>query len=118
MVGYTYWNGGSIPSLSQSLIKAGLSIGMIAGMIVFGFFGDAVGRHKVYGKELIFTLLGTFMIVMTPWNNFSEQSVISWMTVWRVVTGFGVGGGEFFNVKVYGDVVLSPIRLPYVRVDE
>jgi PHS family inorganic phosphate transporter-like MFS transporter len=91
---------------------------MIAGMIVFGFFGDAVGRHKVSGKELIFTLLGTFMIVMTPWNNFSEQSVISWMTVWRVVTGFGVGGGEFFNVKVYGDVVLSPIRLPYVRVDE
>jgi hypothetical protein len=50
MVGYTYWNGGSIPSISQSLIKAGLSIGMIAGMVVFGFFGDAVGRHKVYGK--------------------------------------------------------------------
>jgi PHS family inorganic phosphate transporter-like MFS transporter len=99
MVGYTYWNGGSIPSLSQSLIKSGLSIGMIAGMVVFGFFGDALGRHKVYGKELIFTLLGTFMIVMTPWNNFSQNAVISWMTVWRVVTGFGIGGGRFYNVK-------------------
>lgn len=95
MIGYVYWNGGSIPSLSQSIMKSGLSIGMIAGMIVFGYFGDAIGRHKVYGKELMFTLLGTFMVVMTPWNaGFSQQSVISWVTVWRVFTGFGIGGGQ------------------------
>ncbi|RSH85344.1 Inorganic phosphate transporter pho84 [Saitozyma podzolica] len=110
MVGYTYWNGGSIPSLSQSLIKSGLSIGMIAGMVVFGFFGDALGRHKVYGKELIFTLLGTFMIVLTPWNNFSEQAVISWMTVWRVVTGFGIGGDYPMSASLNSETKLGMSR--------
>jgi PHS family inorganic phosphate transporter-like MFS transporter len=56
MIGYLYWNGGSIPTLPQDTIKAGLSIGMIVGQITFGIFGDALGRHKVYGKELAFTL--------------------------------------------------------------
>ena len=59
MAGYAYsFDGGSFASLDGSLVKAGLSIGMIGGMICFGFFGDALGRHKVYGKELIFTLRG------------------------------------------------------------
>lgn len=93
MIGYSYWDGGSIPTLQQDLIKAGLSIGMIGGMLTFGIFGDALGRHKVYGKELAFTLLGTLMIVLTPWKNFSRQSVIAWTTFWRVFTGFGIGGG-------------------------
>ena len=94
MIGYAYFKGGAFTTLDGSLVKAGLSIGMIGGMVCFGFFGDALGRHKVYGKELIFTLLGTLMVVLTPWKGFSYQSVVNWLTVWRVVTGFGVGGGR------------------------
>ena len=67
---------------------------MIGGMLTFGIFGDALGRHKVYGKELAFTLTGVFMVVLTPWKGFSQQSVIAWLTFWRVFTGFGIGGGE------------------------
>jgi len=31
---------------------------MIAGQPGFGLFGDALGRHKVYGKELVVTIFG------------------------------------------------------------
>jgi PHS family inorganic phosphate transporter-like MFS transporter len=81
MIGYLYWNGGSIPTLPQDTIKAGLSIGMIVGQITFGIFGDALGRHKVYGKELAFTLFGTLMIVLMPWNGLSQNGIVAWLTV-------------------------------------
>jgi PHS family inorganic phosphate transporter-like MFS transporter len=78
MIGYLYWNGGSIPTLPQDTIKAGLSIGMIVGQITFGIFGDALGRHKVYGKELAFTLFGTLLM---PWNGLSQNGIVAWLTV-------------------------------------
>jgi len=37
---------------------------MILGQIPLSILGDALGRHHVYGKELIVTILGTFMVTM------------------------------------------------------
>ena len=60
---------------------------------LFGLFGDALGRHRVYGKELMLTLFGTMMVILMPWGDISHQSVVAWMAVFRVVTGCGTGGG-------------------------
>ncbi|RSH80826.1 Inorganic phosphate transporter pho84 [Saitozyma podzolica] len=113
MIGYLYWNGGSIPTLPQDTIKAGLSIGMIVGQITFGIFGDALGRHKVYGKELAFTLFGTLMIVLMPWNGLSQNGIVAWLTIWRIVTGVGIGGGQYrIFWPVSSRLDLTATRLP------
>lgn len=95
MLGYLYFHDekNKIPTFSGDLIKASLSLGMMAGQIGFGLFGDALGRHRIYGKELLITIFGTLMVTLMPWKNFSHSDVVAWMSVFRVVTGFGIGGG-------------------------
>ncbi|KAK7892529.1 hypothetical protein LTR67_007626 [Exophiala xenobiotica] len=94
MLGYLYFEDdkNKIPTFSGDLIKAGLAIGMVCGQLGFGIFGDALGRHRIYGKELIVTIFGTLMVILMPWGHISHQGVLAWMTVFRIVTGFGIGG--------------------------
>lgn len=96
MLGYLYWadQGGEVPTVNSDIMKGSLHVGMAVGQVAFGVLGDALGRHKVYGKELLITLFGTLMVVLLPWNNFSHQSIVSWVSVFRVVTGIGIGAGE------------------------
>ncbi|OAL26213.1 hypothetical protein AYO22_04391 [Fonsecaea multimorphosa] len=94
MLGYLYFQDekNKVPTVPADAIKASLSMGMIVGQIGFGIFGDALGRHRIYGKELIVTILGTFLVILMPWKGFSHHDVIAWMSVFRVVTGIGIGG--------------------------
>ncbi|OAP59226.1 hypothetical protein AYL99_06524 [Fonsecaea erecta] len=94
MLGYLYFqdNKNAVPTVPADTIKASLSMGMIVGQIGFGIFGDALGRHRIYGKELMLTILGTLLVVLMPWRGFSHHDVIAWMSVFRVVTGIGIGG--------------------------
>lgn len=71
--------------------RGGLSLGMIAGQIAFGVLGDALGRHRVYGIELIVTMFGTLMTILLPWRGLSHTDIVAWIAVFRVVTGFGIG---------------------------
>lgn len=114
MLGYLYFNDekNKIPTFSGDLIKASLSIGMIMGQLCFGIFGDALGRHRIYGKELMFTIFGTFMVILMPWKNFSHSDVLGWMSVFRVVTGFGTGGGRT-QCPAAAMVIADSDRLPY-----
>jgi MFS transporter, PHS family, inorganic phosphate transporter len=109
IIGYLYYSDtkASIPTFSGDLIKAGMAIGMVCGQLLFGFFGDALGRHRVYGKELMLTIFGTMLLILMPWGHFSHDSVVAWLTVFRIVTGFGTGGGELriFQLK---EVTNSP----------
>ena len=102
MIGYLYFKDdkGTVPTIKGDIIKGSLSIGMVCGQLFFGIFGDALGRHRVYGKELILTIFGTLMVILLPWGNLSHDSVVTWLAVFRVVTGMGTGGG-----------MLAPARL-------
>ena len=75
-------------------MKGSLSLGMIVGQIGFGLLGDTWGRRTVYGKELIITLFGTLMVILLPWKHFSPEAVTKWVSVFRVVSGVGIGAGE------------------------
>jgi PHS family inorganic phosphate transporter-like MFS transporter len=96
IIGFLYYDdeGGKMPTVRSDIIKGGLSIGMIVGQLVFGLFGDALGRHKVYGKELIITILGTTMLIVPP-TYLGHTGIVAWLTTFRIVAGFGIGGGEF-----------------------
>ncbi|OJJ52744.1 hypothetical protein ASPSYDRAFT_188503 [Aspergillus sydowii CBS 593.65] len=93
MLGYLYWQdqGSEVPSVQSDIMKGTLNVGMAVGQLMFGVLGDALGRHKVYGKELLITLFGTLMVILLPWNNFDKQSIVAWVACFRVVTGIGIG---------------------------
>ncbi|KAI1827390.1 major facilitator superfamily domain-containing protein [Xylaria intraflava] len=94
MIGFIYFkdNNGNLPAVQGSEIKGTFSIGMILGQLLFGSLGDALGRHRVYGKECIFTIFGTLMVVLLPWHGLTHQGVVAWLSVFRFVTGIGPGG--------------------------
>jgi PHS family inorganic phosphate transporter-like MFS transporter len=96
MLGYIYFkdNKNSMSVKNSDEIKGSLSLGMIAGQLGFGLLGDAIGRHNVYGRELIITIFGTLLCILLPWKGLSHTGVVAWMSAFRVLTGFGIGGGE------------------------
>ncbi|OAQ76909.1 inorganic phosphate transporter (predicted) [Purpureocillium lilacinum] len=93
VLGYLYFedDGSSVPASSSDIMKGSLSLGMIVGQIGFGLLGDTWGRRTVYGKELIITLFGTLMVIVLPWKHFSPEAVTTWVSVFRVVSGVGIG---------------------------
>lgn len=97
MIGYLYFHDtANSPSVIQGdEIKGSFSIGMILGQLLFGTLGDAIGRHRVYGKECLFAIFGTLLVILLPWKGLSHQGVVAWLAVFRVVTGMGTGGGMF-----------------------
>jgi PHS family inorganic phosphate transporter-like MFS transporter len=99
IIGLLYYDdqGGKVPTVRSDIIKGGLSIGMIVGQLAFGLFGDALGRHKVYGKELIITILGTIMLIVPP-AYLGHTAIVAWLTVFRMIAGFGIGGGELMSL--------------------
>jgi MFS transporter, PHS family, inorganic phosphate transporter len=95
MLGYVYFKNekNSLNAIQGDEIKGGLSVGMVCGQLAFGILGDAFGRQSVYGIELIVTMFGTLMTILLPWKGLSQTGIIAWISVWRVVTGFGIGAG-------------------------
>jgi PHS family inorganic phosphate transporter-like MFS transporter len=69
---------------------------MIVGQLTFGLFGDALGRHKIYGKELILTIFGTLLLIVAP-TSLGHTGIVAWLTVFRIITGFGIGGGIYLD---------------------
>lgn len=102
MLGLIYWKDekNTVKVMQADEMKGGLSLGMIAGQIAFGILGDALGRHRVYGIELIITMFGTLMTVLLPWRGLSKSDIVAWISVWRVVTGFGIGAGLFIHHQI------------------
>ncbi|OJI98058.1 hypothetical protein ASPVEDRAFT_103688, partial [Aspergillus versicolor CBS 583.65] len=93
MLGYLYFqeSDSEVPSVNSDIMKGGLSLGMIVGQVLFGLLSDTWGRQAVYGKELMVTLLGTLLVILLPWNGLSNQDITAWISVFRVLTGVGIG---------------------------
>ncbi len=95
VLGYLYFqeNDSEVPSVNSDIMKGGLSLGMIVGQVFFGLLSDTWGRQAVYGRELMVTLLGTLLVILLPWNGFSIQDITAWISIFRVLTGVGIGAG-------------------------
>ncbi|KAJ5615918.1 hypothetical protein N7537_001032 [Penicillium hordei] len=91
ILGYLYFQDGKVPTVDSDIMKSGLSLGTVVGQLLFGVLSDVWGRHTIYGKELLLTIFGTLMVVLLPWNRMSAQSVTAWISIFRVITGVGIG---------------------------
>jgi PHS family inorganic phosphate transporter-like MFS transporter len=77
------------------VIKGGLNLGMVVGQLLLGVLSDVMGRHTIYGKELLLTIFGTLLVILLPWKGMAPRSITAWIAVFRVLTGVGIGAGEY-----------------------
>ncbi|KAF9960192.1 hypothetical protein BGZ72_007727 [Mortierella alpina] len=93
MLGYVYFkdSGNHIPAGTEGALKGMASFGTLVGQLVFGYLGDAYGRKKIYGLELMVIIIGTLCCAMVG-SNAKGASVIQYLTFWRFILGFGIGG--------------------------
>ncbi|KAF9186180.1 Inorganic phosphate transporter pho84 [Haplosporangium sp. Z 767] len=93
MLGYIYFkdNNNHIPPGTEGVLKGMASFGTLVGQLVFGYLGDAYGRQKIYGLELMIIILGTFCCAMVG-SNAKGATVIEYLTFWRFILGIGIGG--------------------------
>jgi MFS transporter, PHS family, inorganic phosphate transporter len=97
------------PSNTLSAVKGMASVGILLGQLMFGISGDAIGRKKVYGKELMITLFGLLMTIVAP-PSIGASSVMAWICVFRLVTGIGIGGDYPMSSTLSAENTLSLTR--------
>ncbi|EEB06010.1 inorganic phosphate transporter [Schizosaccharomyces japonicus yFS275] len=94
---FLYWGGieghAHYPSGIRGLVNAASNIGNVFGQVLFGFFGDYMGRKFVYGKEMIIVIVATCLCISLPQNHIhSATNKMMWLFVWRFFLGVGIGG--------------------------
>lgn len=98
ILGYLYYQDGKVPTVDSDVMKGGLSLGMVIGQLLFGVLSDVWGRHTIYGKELLLTIVGTLLVILLPWKGMDPQSITAWVAMFRVLTGVGIGAGMYIMV--------------------
>ncbi|KAJ3531502.1 hypothetical protein NMY22_g8131 [Coprinellus aureogranulatus] len=68
-----------------------------------GYLADALGRQKVYGKELMLIIFATIMTLTTPTGQLSPDHALIYLAMWRIVLGVGVGGDYPMSASVTSD---------------
>ncbi|KAG6040609.1 hypothetical protein E4U41_007723 [Claviceps citrina] len=101
LLGMVFWSGrdvrngfggnnGFLPDATSQALKASTSVGIVAGMIVFGWLADALGRRRMYGIELAILIFGTFSCALVSCSPSINSAGI--LIFWRVLMGIGIGG--------------------------
>jgi PHS family inorganic phosphate transporter-like MFS transporter len=89
-----YWQDekhrGVMPHNADTAIKVATSAGAIFGQCIFGYLGDALGRKKMYGVELMIIISST--LAQSLCGESTTLSIVGVLIFYRVVMGIGVGG--------------------------
>ncbi|KAJ3521302.1 hypothetical protein NMY22_g12371 [Coprinellus aureogranulatus] len=67
------------------------------------YLADALGRQRVYGKELMLIIFATIMTLTTPTGQLSPDASLIYLGVWRIILGIGVGGDYPMSASVTSD---------------
>jgi MFS transporter, AAHS family, 4-hydroxybenzoate transporter len=80
-------------AILQDINLAGLA-GMAVGSVTLGWLGDRIGRKRSYFMCLLFLFAGSVLCYYAAKGGTPEnaQETLRQMTLWRFVTGLGMGG--------------------------
>ena len=90
MISVVYW-GNEIPARYRLGLNLATLLGSMLGQVSLGYFADRLGRRKVYGLELTFTIMASLGLAISSTGAFNSMSLIGLLIWWRVVMGIGVG---------------------------
>ena len=90
MISAVYWEN-EIPSRYRLGLNLATLLGSMLGQVSLGYLADRLGRRKVYGLELTFTIMASLGLAISSSGVFNSMSLIGLLIWWRVVMGIGVG---------------------------
>lgn len=90
MLGVVYW-GGDVPSQIQLAMNVSTLLASMVGQVLFGVLADVYGRRKIYGLELIVTIVASLGFALSSPGVFRSMSMVAWLIFWRIVMGIGIG---------------------------
>ena len=77
----------------QTAMTISTLAGSMVGQVLFGILADIYGRRKMYGLELIVTIVATLGMSMCSTGQERSMKLIGWLIFWRSVMGIGIGAG-------------------------
>ena len=92
MLGIVYYGdtGGSMNARDLIAVNICTLGGTMVGQIVFGIAADRLGRRKMYGEELIITIIGTFGCAMASNGEHGSMYFLGWLCTFRFILGLGM----------------------------
>lgn len=90
MLGTVYW-GGDVPPRYQFSMNVATLLGSMIGQVCFGILADIYGRRKMYGLELLITILASLGFASASSGVYNSMSMVAWLIFWRIVMGIGIG---------------------------
>ena len=101
------------PAVLSTLLGIAL-LGTVIGQLVFCWFGDRIGRRKMYGLALIIMILSSFGCGISICS--TRNCVLVSLALFRFILGFGIGGdyplsatimSEFANKRTRGAFIAA-----------
>ncbi len=115
MLGTVYW-GGDVPPRYQLSMNVATLLGSMIGQVCFGILADIYGRRKMYGLELLVTILASLGFASASTGVYNSMSMVAWLIFWRIVMGIGIGAdyplsavitAEFSPTKYRGRMIAA-----------
>ncbi|KAL6614812.1 hypothetical protein ACP70R_037082 [Stipagrostis hirtigluma subsp. patula] len=114
---------GALPVNMNNMVVGVALVGTLLGQLVFGYFGDKLGRKRVYGITLI--LMAACAIGSGLSFGYKPNAVIGTLCFFRFWLGFGIGGdyplsatimSEYANKKTRGAFIAAVFAMQGVGI--
>jgi PHS family inorganic phosphate transporter-like MFS transporter len=114
---------GTLPMSINNMVVGVALVGTLLGQLVFGYFGDKLGRKRVYGITLV--LMAACAIASGLSFGSSARAVIGTLCFFRFWLGFGIGGdyplsatimSEYSNKKTRGAFIAAVFAMQGVGI--
>ncbi|KAM3295116.1 hypothetical protein ACQJBY_037773 [Aegilops geniculata] len=114
---------GTMPVRINNMVTGVALVGTLMGQLVFGYFGDKLGRKRVYGITLV--LMAVCAIGSGLSFGSSASAVIGTLCFFRFWLGFGIGGdyplsatimSEYANKKTRGAFIAAVFAMQGVGI--
>jgi PHS family inorganic phosphate transporter-like MFS transporter len=114
---------GTLPVSVNNMVIGVALVGTLMGQLVFGYFGDKLGRKRVYGITLV--LMAACAIASGLSFGSSPRAVIGTLCFFRFWLGFGIGGdyplsatimSEYSNKKTRGAFIAAVFAMQGVGI--
>lgn len=106
MISVVYWEN-EIPTRYRLGLNLATLLGSMLGQVGLGYLADRLGRRKVYGRELTFTIVASLGMAISSTGVFNSMSLIGLLIWWRVLMGVGVGSDYPLSAVLTAEYVYS-----------
>ena len=119
MISTVYWEG-NIPQHVQFGLNCATLLGSMFGQVVFGILADKYGRRKMYGLELVVTIIASLGFAISGPGVHGSMSIFGLFIFWRLVMGVGIGADYPLSAVVVSEYVHHPcssfLALQYIYI--